>query len=453
MTCHATARRASSSPRAMIVGWAVIAAAGVVGLASLPPTGAADQTAIAPPTVLTAATATASPAVFAAGRVAGSPSAGETASGTTTPAVAQLASAAATAEPAGAGQAARIAVALRLALAQVGLPYVWGGNGPSNGDAGFDCSGLTHFAYAAAGIALPRTAHTQFYAGPHVPAGAPLQPGDLVFYGTPTFVHHVGMYLGAGRMVNAPTFGEPVQVAYYRWPGDDYIGATRPDGSTSAAGLFMLPFIPEAIGPPPVRPSTRTSDVFAAPRAPLVAAVPVPGAIAAPEAQTAAAALNEERQVGALASAAPALAAPAVTGPTTVSLAATPGPTAAAPSSPAPGSPPSPVAAPATSVITSTATTSTATAPSSTTSTEAAAPTPKAAAAPPPAPASKAAADPPAPATVATKKKPAPTKKPPVVTTSPPSAASSSAAAPETQADGASSTPTTTTPPDPTPTP
>ena len=55
----------------------------------------------------------------------------------------------------------RAQVAIRTVMAQIGLPYVWGGDGPTNGDAGFDCSGLTTFAYAAAGVSLPRTAHTQ----------------------------------------------------------------------------------------------------------------------------------------------------------------------------------------------------------------------------------------------------------------------------------------------------
>ncbi|WP_156755864.1 C40 family peptidase [Actinokineospora pegani] len=119
-------------------------------------------------------------------------------------------------------------VALNYACGQRGLPYVWGGNGPAQGDAGFDCSGLTTAAYAAAGLALPRTAHTQFHAGPHVPPGHPLQPGDLVFYGTPARIHHVGLYIGHNLMINAPTFGQPVQTAPYRYPGDDYAGATRP---------------------------------------------------------------------------------------------------------------------------------------------------------------------------------------------------------------------------------
>ncbi len=69
-------------------------------------------------------------------------------------------------------------------MKQIGLPYVWGGNGPENGHRGFDCSGLTTFAYDKAGVDLPRTAHAQFRHGPRVPENTPLQPGDLVFYGT-----------------------------------------------------------------------------------------------------------------------------------------------------------------------------------------------------------------------------------------------------------------------------
>ena len=160
----------------------------------------------------------------------------------------------------------RVQVALNTAMAQVGLPYVWGGDGPTNGDAGFDCSGLTTFSYAAAGIGLPRTAHTQYYRGPHVaPTGAVL-PGDLLFYGTPARVHHVGMYIGDGKMVNAPTFGKPVQVAFYRWAGDDYLGATRPAANGSTTGL--LPYAP----PAPVVP-TQPRD-FPAPVAPAPTVVP-----------------------------------------------------------------------------------------------------------------------------------------------------------------------------------
>lgn len=118
--------------------------------------------------------------------------------------------------------------AIEFACDQIGLPYQWGGNGPAHGDAGFDCSGLTTAAYQAAGVPLPRTAQTQYNAGPLLPLGQPLQPGDLVFYGTPGHVHHVALYIGAGTMVQAPDFGRPIQISSYRWPGDDYLGASRP---------------------------------------------------------------------------------------------------------------------------------------------------------------------------------------------------------------------------------
>jgi cell wall-associated NlpC family hydrolase len=127
--------------------------------------------------------------------------------------------------PSSFGSADAAKVAVSTAMAQVGLPYVWGGDDPAEG---FDCSGLTRFAYSAAGIDLPRTADSQFREGPPVPASAPLRSGDLVFYGSAERVRHVGLYVGGGRMVTAPHRGEPVQVVSHRWPGDDYVGATRP---------------------------------------------------------------------------------------------------------------------------------------------------------------------------------------------------------------------------------
>jgi cell wall-associated NlpC family hydrolase len=184
----------------------------------------------------------------------------------------------------------RAASAIKTALAQIGLPYIWGGNGPTNGDAGFDCSGLTTFSYASAGVPLPRTAHTQYNAGPHVPDGAPLQPGDLVFYGTTAHVHHVGMYLGAGRMVNAPTFGKPVQVAFYRYPGDDYVGATRPAASPGSLTSGFLPYFDPATLPAVPRPAAE--QIFTAPTAPMVA-LPQPGDPTPPEQVSAAQSVQE----------------------------------------------------------------------------------------------------------------------------------------------------------------
>ncbi|MFC4950907.1 C40 family peptidase [Pseudonocardia sp. GCM10023141] len=179
----------------------------------------------------------------------------------------------------------RASVAVTTALAQLGLPYEWGGNGPAAGDAGFDCSGLTRFAYAATGIRLPRTAFGQFYAGPVVASGAPLLPGDLVFYGVAADVHHVGLYLGDGKMVNATMTGQPIKVSYYRWPGDDYFGATRPTAAPDAADVAAAPPAPKPA------PQGYPARIFEAPSAPLPDGLPDVTAPQPPEAESAAAAL------------------------------------------------------------------------------------------------------------------------------------------------------------------
>jgi cell wall-associated NlpC family hydrolase len=115
------------------------------------------------------------------------------------------------------------------ALSQLGQPYKWGGDGVEDG--GFDCSGLTHAAYAAAGVTIPRTADTQWHAGPPVPAGQPLAPGDLLFYGAHGRATHVALYLGSGQVVHAPDVGQLVQIADADMPG--YLGATRPSAATT----------------------------------------------------------------------------------------------------------------------------------------------------------------------------------------------------------------------------
>ncbi len=94
-----------------------------------------------------------------------------------------------------------VVAALTFAAQQLGTPYVWGGSGAG----GFDCSGLAQAAYRTAGIALPRVAQQQLDAGPAVPTGATVEPGDLIFFGSgPAAVEHVGLYVGAGEMIEAP---------------------------------------------------------------------------------------------------------------------------------------------------------------------------------------------------------------------------------------------------------
>ncbi len=101
-------------------------------------------------------------------------------------------------------EAAQIAV--DTAMAQRGKPYVWAAEGPDS----YDCSGLMLYAYAQAGISLPHSSAMQSQMGSPV-SRSELQPGDLVFFYSP--VSHVGMYVGNGNMVHAPTFGDVVKVA------------------------------------------------------------------------------------------------------------------------------------------------------------------------------------------------------------------------------------------------
>ena len=103
-------------------------------------------------------------------------------------------------------QAAQVAV--DTALAQVGDAYVWGANGPD----AFDCSGLTQYAYSAGGVSLPHSSKVQAGMGQAVSRDQ-LQPGDLLFYYSPT--SHVAMYIGNGQMVHASTSSKPVQVVSF----------------------------------------------------------------------------------------------------------------------------------------------------------------------------------------------------------------------------------------------
>lgn len=97
-------------------------------------------------------------------------------------------------------------VAIDAALSRLGKPYVWGATGPNT----FDCSGLMLWSYLKAGITLPRVSRAQATFGQSVSLNA-LLPGDLVFYHSP--VSHVAMYLGEGRIVQAPTTGDVVKIS------------------------------------------------------------------------------------------------------------------------------------------------------------------------------------------------------------------------------------------------
>ena len=128
--------------------------------------------------------------------------------------------------PAGTSPAGRLAVTF--ALAQLGKPYVWGGNGP----AAYDCSGLTQQAWIRAGVPVGRVVSQQLLDG--IPTSlASLRPGDLVMIpgalGTMARPGHVGMYLGEGLIVHAPRTGDVVRVV-----------ALRPFISDGLAGLRHL---------------------------------------------------------------------------------------------------------------------------------------------------------------------------------------------------------------------
>ncbi|MEV7004035.1 bifunctional lytic transglycosylase/C40 family peptidase, partial [Streptomyces sp. NPDC093982] len=139
------------------------------------------------------------------------------------------------------------AVAVSAAKGMIGTPYSWGGGNPSgpslgiccspNGRSGasirgFDCSGLTLYAYTKAGITLPRTAAAQYAASEPVKPGK-VKPGDLVFYGkSADSIHHVGIYVGSGWMIDAPRPGTQVRYS----PLDtmrDLFAVARPTAHTN----------------------------------------------------------------------------------------------------------------------------------------------------------------------------------------------------------------------------
>ncbi|HUR51825.1 MAG TPA: NlpC/P60 family protein [Mycobacteriales bacterium] len=133
----------------------------------------------------------------------------------------------------------RARTAIHWAFEEIGVPYAWGGgneNGPSEGFAqgagtvGFDCSGLTLFIYHKAGVHLDHYTGSQWQQGKRIRSRSDLLPGDLMFFAYDTSndrtIHHVSIYIGKGKMIEAPYTGEVVRVTSAS--RSDFIGATRP---------------------------------------------------------------------------------------------------------------------------------------------------------------------------------------------------------------------------------
>lgn len=114
------------------------------------------------------------------------------------------------------------AIAIRAAESQIGVPYEWGGDTPG---VGFDCSGLTMWAWGQAGVSLTHSAAAQYDEVAHVPYSE-AQPGDLLFWASGGYVYHVAIYLGNGEMIDAPQPGQTVQIQPVFYNG--LIGAGRP---------------------------------------------------------------------------------------------------------------------------------------------------------------------------------------------------------------------------------
>ena len=132
-------------------------------------------------------------------------------------------------------------VALKWAFAELGKPYLWGGTGPN----AFDCSGLTQFVWQQAGVSIPRVAAAQYAWTIPVPLSQ-LLPGDLVFYGT-TDIHHVGIYIGQGLMINAPHTGTVIQVSSIWW--SDLAGFGRVHAPGVPVPLHQPPSLTQPAAP------------------------------------------------------------------------------------------------------------------------------------------------------------------------------------------------------------
>jgi cell wall-associated NlpC family hydrolase len=120
----------------------------------------------------------------------------------------------------------QIMVAIQAAQTKLGMPYVWGGE--SDAEGGYDCSGLLQYAFARAGVRLPRVAADQARAGWVIPYSK-AQAGDLLIWASdptaPGYISHIALYLGGGRMIVAPRTGDVVKIAPVHF--NNFKGAVR----------------------------------------------------------------------------------------------------------------------------------------------------------------------------------------------------------------------------------
>ena len=119
-----------------------------------------------------------------------------------------------------AAPSSKASLAIKAALSQLGVRYRFGAKSPG---VAFDCSGLTKYAWAQAGVSLPHYSRAQYQMGPRIPVAA-IQPGDLIFSRTP--IGHVAIYIGNGKMVHAPRRNDVVKIGAVPW--ERVVGVTRP---------------------------------------------------------------------------------------------------------------------------------------------------------------------------------------------------------------------------------
>ncbi|MER7419028.1 NlpC/P60 family protein [Micromonospora peucetia] len=157
--------------------------------------------------------------------------------------------------------------ALAYAKAQLGDPYLWAAEGPDR----FDCSGLIYAAYRSAGYyGLPRVSRDQYYSTrSRTVSRTALLPGDLVFYASGTSwttIHHMGMYIGGGKMIHSPTTGDVVKISNVRW--SRLYAATRVIGAVPAPASTPTPTPTKPTKPTPTPPTSPSPTPTPKPTSP-----------------------------------------------------------------------------------------------------------------------------------------------------------------------------------------